>query len=1558
MGNLQFLSLDNEEDLSNLFLEFSWLEERGELIKESRISFDFKVFDQERKCYHIYKFFGGLDKFLKSDHHGKELDNTIEKSDFPALNPEHNIFFNEILSQNSLKYFPSLNGLFFGKNEDNILDKILSVIEMQRNTKNSIYPNIIFYEQAYKSKNYIYFKRVMWESTIKDKLDELPKINLLNNILKNWLEFQSLISIVQLHSLEIFHGNIKTENILVNHLYTVKITDISPWKPVFMDSSDLRFWTIFFEDQNCNARSNVLSCNLSPERFLLETETKKNIESESKFGIKNKLFSMDIFSLGCVLNEIENEEPTFTINEILKMSKFEKYCSNISKVNINWIREIFLNYNWEKRPDAFGTLLKLLNMNRVIQKNSLNTYLFSHLEKNNFNFCRSFPLFFYPLSLIMQNKIFSDLRIQVIILNIILPIFLELFIIKNIDVNNIEPDQKNCICFEKIFSNLKIEYTRDWDLNKLRCTFQNKFDNELMKDLILSILISDLNHQIFDENTKLENNNSNYSNIKGFFSIFQVLLNYWDNKMTEFSENFNFTHYINYIILDDHFQLNKNYSIIQKNRKSFFTLIQKNDLYIKDYNSASALYLHFINISLRRLTHFYGHNYDSNNLNMFETYNSIYLLSINTLNILLEILSEEHKQEIAVKEILPTLIQFLSNSKYFNKDSSFTQYQLRLDGVYSVNHFSDLPVKYNYKEPIVVFEIFNFINYNIMKYVKIKNDELVVDEINKIINDLIIMNIEKWIHHYVILNNNLVVSKLLEIVDQILILIMKNKKNKLNIWITEILTSKNSSLKKLIVKKSKGNMSILFKILDYFLLTNKTEVFISEIFPYLIDQLNDKDINVKYEFCKLIVDIMEKMEMIFILPYGKFCIEKCLGDKELIIKLIGLRSANKILNRIIFTENKLGINESEIIIHELVESIVINLESILFIKYYPLIREIGNTLKYIYNYSRKYNNWLVFFLLLNKFFKIKENNTKCLINIFKLSEFSRNEFLIYYFKKMFKDQGKCTSENYKIATVAEQENNQTYPSTYTELILYTLPCLINQLSLKDDFEQIVFILSLIQKEAKYNIRKQFMRDALKLLTRKKIYNSLCEPDFKKPLPTIKGKYLGSIYNHSKLISKYDNNTSIGIGFNIYQKLLYINEEIYSCSTNNSINAGIYLHRLNVHDKLHYWNLITDQLNNYIFRFNNNSYVTSMTTLTNEFSIVTGNNIGILSKINIDTSIITINEHSYKNENLLFKQHNFLNSKSPIIILVGKMKIFSKELIISAYSNGDIYIIESESLQTEISFSIPPFLGSVIDYSVDNNSNDHLISFATDENIVIVIDLFYLKSMKIWKIDHKLRITNISSSNFNDKSSKILLNFNRNGIFALFDPISGEIDSNLDSIFRITEIKEKFIHIYRPFLFSSKMVHTDYKSIQKCNCLYCQTQRIRIFGNYLNQYLIMNQYHNNITVKKERLVNRNIIGPLSTIHDFVEKGQCANKYYIFNDEIGNVYQQSFLDSNLCYTGSLNCIVSKYSTQTSLIGVNNENKGHKDLITSISIYSFSNNEIGLLTSSRDGIISYWN
>lgn len=1574
MGNLPFLPLEIEEDINDLFLEFSWLEEKGELIKESRISFDFKVTDEEYECCYVYRFFGGVNTYLRYDSN-KELDEITEKPDQNGLSAENDSFLlNKALLQNSLKYSPSLNGVSLEKNEP-IINKIVSVINMGNKIKHDIYPNLIFYEQIDISGNYLYVKRAMMESTIKDKLDELSKIKSQNYVLKRWLEFQSIIAVSQLHSLGLFHGDIKTENMLVNHLYIVKLTDVSPWKPVFIDSSDLRFWTVFFENQSCNSINNVLRCNLSPERFLSKNDVKGNSLKVSEPEFKSMLFSMDIFSLGCTLNEIESNEIILTINDTLKMSKYKKYYSELSNNFVDWIKENFLDFDWEKRPEAFRTLLKLLNMNRTSNVNSLNIYLFEDREKSNFHFCKSFPLFFYPLSIIMQNKIFNDLQIQIIILNIVLPVFLELFIIKDIYPNNKvindHFDESYTNEIEDILSKIEIKYFDDWSLDKLKSTFQNKFESDIMKDLILNVLLSDIDCRIFDEGMSFETTNtSSHLNIKGFFSIFQLLLNHWDNEKNKLNTDFNSAHLINNIIMDCNLiQLNIDDFDNMDNRKSFFELIKNNELFVEDLNSSSMLYLHYLSISLRQFTHIYGKELvnTTDYFTKFEIYNSIYLLSINTINILLETLSEEYKEEIAVREILPSILQYLTIYEYYNaKNSKLDQSRIPLDFVPSENYKTnfDLPDYYQkyHKESIVTFEIFNFINNNIMKYLIIENEVLVDNETNHIIYDLVILNIDKWMYLNVTLKNTLVVKILLLIAHKALIPMLKHEQNrfKLNTWITEILTSSNSILKKSIVKKNEKNKSILEEILEHCLSANKTEIFISEILPYLIDQLNDKDIDIRYEFCELIVKIMERMEIIFILPYGKFCIEKCLTDKEFKLKHVAIRSINKILNRIISIEiKKLSINESEIIVHELIESIVNNLSTKLIISYYPLCKEFENLLRNVFEYSKKYNDWLVFILLFNKFFNIKEIGISNLFDSFEINKLCDHEFLIYYLNKIVKDKTNYESEKQEKKNV-HLNNSRAQTSTYTKLISYFVPCVMKQLNLCDNFDEIIFISSLIQKEAKFSTRKKSISHMINCLTnhKKNAYNS-CEPDLKKPLPLIKGNYLGSIYNHRKLVQ--NNNITAGAGFNIYQKLMYINEDVYSCSTNSSSNAGIYLHKLNVYDQFHYWNLITDQSNNHIFKFNDNSYITSMISLSSEFSVITGNNLGTLSKIHIDASFVTVKEHYYYDENLLFKQKNSLTSRSPMITLIGKIMINFREMIISVYCNGDIYIIDSEHLSTEICFSVPKILGSVIDYYTNENGNDNLIFFATDENAIIIINLFYSKVPKIWKIiHHELKISNVTSS-YIKYSSNIMLVFNKKSIFALFDWISGKVYPNKEYIFQTSEIKENLIHIYDPSLFSSKLIHpVNSERMQKCNCLCCQTQRVRIFGNYLNQYLTLNKYNSN-SINKECLVNQNVIGPFNgIIGNNLGNSHDMHKYYIFNDGFGNVYQQNFFVADIdCQINSLDCIIGRYPTENSSLSISNtKSYGHKDTITSLNIYSFNNNEIGLLTSSRDGIISYWN
>ncbi|KAJ1611259.1 WD40 repeat-containing protein kinase [Cryptosporidium canis] len=1575
MGNLAFIPLEIEEDIKNLFSEFGWLEEKGELIKESRISFDFKVIDEEHKCYDIYRFFGGLSTYLGTEN-GSESNKMKEVTDINSSSTEYDSFlFDKTILQSFLKYSPSLNGQYFEDNNEPIINKIVSAISVGGKIKKELYPNIILYEKIDKSGNYLYVKREMLKSTIRDQLYEHIEVKSLNYVLKSWLEFQSIIAVTQLHSLGLFHGDIKTENMLINHLYTVKLTDISPWKPVFIDSSDLRAWTVFFESQSFNpSNNNILRCNLSPERFLSNKDEKEKNHKLNEQEFKNMLFSMDVFSLGCIINEIESGEIILTINDALKMSKGKKHYSEISNNFIGWIQENFLDFDWKKRPTAFNILLKLLNMTQTFEFDSLNIYLFDQ-EKINSKFCKSFPLFFYPLSIIMQNKIFNDLQIQIIILNIVLPVFLELYIIKGIYPNNktkydnLEGCYKNGI--ENVFSKLEIEYFGDWNPDKLKFTFQNKFESSLMKDLIFGVLLSSIDNRIFNEGMCLENESINsYLNIKGFFSIFQTLLNHWNGEKSEFCENLKFSYLANHVIMSDNqIQLNINDFDIGEDRKSFFELIKNEKLFVEDLNESSMLYLHYLNVSLRQINNLRYEEYKSttDNLSRADIFNGIYLVSINTMSILFETLSEEYKEEVAMKEILPTILQYITIDETLNSDNSvLDQLKMSPDLVSFENGKANVDMvdysKQYRKEPIVIFEIFNFINNNIIQYITIENGVLVDNETNKIIYNLIILNIDKWIYSYVTLKSTLVVNILLLMANKVLPLILENRPNisKLNIWITEILTSNDSTLKKSILRKNERSKSILEETLEHFLLVNRTETFISEILPYLIDQLNDKDIDVRSEFCEFIIKIIGKLEIIFILPYGKFCLEKCLSDNEFQLKQVALKSINSVLDRIISSEiKKLSVNESDIIVHELVESTVNNLNSRLIISYYPLFEEFGNLIRNILKYSKRYNNWLSFLLILDKIFNIKEDDIRLLFDSFELNEFCENEFLMHILNKLAKHQTTQTCEKQEeTATNLKYQTIET--SSYTNLISYSLPCIAKQLNLHDNFDEIIFISSVIQKESKFGIRKKIILQMVNNLTNHKKYKHFSyEHDIKKPQPSIKGNYLGSIYTHRNLAHNC-NNMNIGAGYNIYQNVLYTNNDVYSCSTNSSTNSEIYLHKLNVYDQFHYWNLITDQSNNYIFKFSDSSYITSMNSLSSEFSVVTGNNLGVLTKIHIDSSAVAIKKHWYNDNNLFFKQINNSTHRSPMITLIGKVMINLREMIISVYCNGDILIIDSETLGREVCFSVPPFMGSVIDYYTDQKASADLIFFVTDENIVIVVSLLYSKIPKIWKISHhELKITNIANSYFN-KSSNIMLFFNKNGIFANFDWISGIIYSSSELTFKTIEINENSIHMYSSLPSLSSIHPTKLKRTQTCSCMYCQTQRIRIFGNYLNQYLASNK-HNGCRIKKECLINKNVIGPFnSAIGNCLERNCDTNKYYIFNDEFGNVYQHNFfVEDSECSTNTVNCIIGQFSVDNHTVEINNtKSYWHKDTLTSLNTYMFNDNSMGLLTSSRDGIISYWN
>ena len=84
---------------------------------------------------------------------------------------------------------------------------------------------------------------------------------------KHWLTFQLIAALNQLHRNEIYHGDIKPENILLtsyNHLF---ITDMVNYKPIYVSIDDLKTFKTYFCELDNTSR-----CYFAPERLVKKEE--------------------------------------------------------------------------------------------------------------------------------------------------------------------------------------------------------------------------------------------------------------------------------------------------------------------------------------------------------------------------------------------------------------------------------------------------------------------------------------------------------------------------------------------------------------------------------------------------------------------------------------------------------------------------------------------------------------------------------------------------------------------------------------------------------------------------------------------------------------------------------------------------------------------------------------------------------------------------------------------------------------------------------------------------------------------------------------------------------------------------------------------------------------------------------------------------------------------------------------------------------------------------------------------------------------------------------------
>ncbi|KAL2173811.1 uncharacterized protein P884DRAFT_231482 [Thermothelomyces heterothallicus CBS 202.75] len=205
------------------------------------------------------------------------------------------------------------------------LDKYKQAIIRERQLLSDV-PNALPYQRAIETETNGYLVRQFLYSSLYDRLSTRP---FLEDIEKKWLAFQLLCALRDCHNKGVYHGDIKTENILVTSWNWLYLSDFSSsFKRVMLPEDNPGDFSYFFDT------SGRRTCYLAPERFLPPGE---EADPDAKVT-----WAMDVFSAGCVIAELFLETPIFTLSQLYSYRKgeYDPAITHLSKIPDKDLREM------------------------------------------------------------------------------------------------------------------------------------------------------------------------------------------------------------------------------------------------------------------------------------------------------------------------------------------------------------------------------------------------------------------------------------------------------------------------------------------------------------------------------------------------------------------------------------------------------------------------------------------------------------------------------------------------------------------------------------------------------------------------------------------------------------------------------------------------------------------------------------------------------------------------------------------------------------------------------------------------------------------------------------------------------------------------------------------------------------------------------------------------------------------------------------------------------------------------------------------------------------------
>ncbi|EXJ93366.1 VPS15 protein kinase [Capronia coronata CBS 617.96] len=201
-------------------------------------------------------------------------------------------------------------------------------------------PNALGYQRIIEVGSGGFLVRQYMFSSVYDRMSTRP---FLEDIEKKWLAFQLLCAVRDCHARNVYHGDIKTENLLVTSWNWLYLTDFSSsFKPTYLPEDNPADFSFYFDT------SSRRTCYIAPERFT-------TANSGDQQGGMN--WAMDIFSVGCAIAEIFLEGPIFNLSQIFKYRAREYSPEHIhlNKIEDPEVRAMILNMielDPEKRYNA------------------------------------------------------------------------------------------------------------------------------------------------------------------------------------------------------------------------------------------------------------------------------------------------------------------------------------------------------------------------------------------------------------------------------------------------------------------------------------------------------------------------------------------------------------------------------------------------------------------------------------------------------------------------------------------------------------------------------------------------------------------------------------------------------------------------------------------------------------------------------------------------------------------------------------------------------------------------------------------------------------------------------------------------------------------------------------------------------------------------------------------------------------------------------------------------------------------------------------------------------